>query len=85
MKIMIKEDKLISDETFRDCTAGAIYEAKMCENPLIALCEQLGIHLTEEDIRYAEEGLQCLLFQDDEGKDVYCTFEDVVIVKPEHY
>lgn len=84
MKIIIKED-LISDETFRDCTAGAVYEAKMCENPLIALCEQLGIHLDEEDIRYAEEGLQCLLFHDDKGKAVYCTFEDVVIVKPEHY
>lgn len=85
MKIMIKEDKLISDETFRDCTAGEVYEAKMCENPLIAFCEQLGIHLTEEDIRYAEEGLQCLLFHDDKGEAVYCTFEDVVIVKPEHY
>lgn len=85
MKIIIKEDKRISDETFSDCTAGAVYEAKMCENPLIALCEQLGIHLDEEDIRYAEESLQCLLFHDDKGEAVYCTFEDVVIVKPKHY
>lgn len=85
MKIIIKEDKLISDIAFKDCTAGAIYEAEMCENPMIELFEEMGIELTEEDLRYVEEGLYTLLFHDDKGEAVYCTFKDVVIVKPEHY
>ena len=37
MKITIKADKLNADIAFKDCTAGAIYEAEMCENPMIQL------------------------------------------------
>lgn len=37
MKITIKADKLNSDIAFKDCTAGVIYEAEMCENPMIQL------------------------------------------------
>ena len=85
MKIIIKEDKLISDSAFKDCAAGAIYEAEMCENPMIALCEQIGIKLTKEDLNSIEEALQCFRFRDDKGEFVYCTFKDFVFVKPEHY
>lgn len=85
MKITIKTDKLNADIAFKDCTAGAIYEAEMCENPMIELFEEMGIKLTEEDLNYIEEGPQCLCSRDDKGEFVYCTFEEVVIVKPEHY
>lgn len=85
MKIIIKEDKLISDVAFKDCTAGVVYEAEMCENPMIALCEQMGIKLTKEDLNYIEEAPQCFRFRDDKGEFVYCTFEEFVFVKPEHY
>lgn len=86
MKIIIKADGLNTDIAFEDCTAGAIYEAEMCENPMIQLFAQMGIELSEEDLCYIElEAPQCLRFRDDKGEFVHCTFEDVVIVKPEHY
>lgn len=86
MKIIIKADKLISDTAFKDCTAGATYEAEMCENPMIQLFSQMGIELAEEDLCHIElEEPQCLRFRDDKGEFVYCTFEEVTIVKPEHY
>lgn len=83
MKITIKTDKLNAEIAFKDCTAGAIYEAEMCENPMIQLFAQTGIELSEEDLIKLEEP-QCLRFRDDKGEFVYCTFE-AVIVKPEHY
>ena len=86
MKITIKTDKLNADIALKDCTAGAIYEAEMCENPMIQLFAQMGIELSEEDLCHIElEEPQCLRFRDDKGEFVYCTFEEVVIVKPEHY
>lgn len=86
MKITIKVDKLNADIAFKDCTAGAIYEAEMCENPMIELFAQMGIKLDEEDLYHIEfEEQQCLRFRDDKGEFVYCTFEEAVIVKPEHY
>ena len=86
MKITIKADKLNADIAFKDCTAGAIYEAEMCDNPMIQLFAQMGIELTEEDLcRIELEEPQCLRFRDDKGEFVYCTFEEAVIVKPEHY
>lgn len=86
MKITIKTDKLISDSAFKNCTAGAIYEAEMCENPMTQLFAQMGIELSEEDLCHIKlEEPQCLRFRDDKGEFVYCTFEESVIVKPEHY
>lgn len=85
MKIIIKADNLISDGAFKDCTVDAVYEAEMCENPMIELFKQMGIELDDEDLRFIEEGPQCLRFRDDKGEFVHCTFNEVVIVKPEHY
>nr|DAH54681.1 MAG TPA: hypothetical protein [Caudoviricetes sp.] len=85
MKIIIKEEHLTSDVAFADCTMGAVYEAEMCENPMIELFYQMGFELDEEDIQFLEEGPQCLRFRDDKGEVVYCTFNEAVVVKPEHY
>lgn len=82
MKIMLKPECVANDQAFKDCTLGAIYEAKFCDNPLVKAL--IGAPLSQEEIDELENSAQCLTFKDDEGDSVWCTVNEVIFVKPEH-
>lgn len=81
MKIIVKKSSLSNDRAFKDCTEGTVYDAEYCDNPLVKALLEEGTDLTDEEILEIESAAQCLKFKDDEGDDVWCIVNEVILVE----